>query len=215
MMTSKYYSPKFYYDLATAQLQMAYRQLFTLKILIFALSVVSVTTGYARPTAVLQQAMNNASQVVNNVAHNTVENAVEEVSAFLQAQERTAEFEGGYQRDSRDNGNWTGGRRGRGRLVGTNHGISAPLLASYLGRTPSIADMKNLTAETANEIYRKQYWAQIKGDEIKDKETAAQIYDSAVNMGIGTAIMLTQRSLGLPETKVMDQATLDALNAGV
>ena len=40
--------------------------------------------------------------------------------------------EGGYQDMPSDTGNYVDGV-----LVGTNYGISAPVLKSYLGRTPS------------------------------------------------------------------------------
>jgi hypothetical protein len=205
MMNSKYYTPKFYLDSATHKLQV-FKQFFTVKILLFALSIVSVSTGYA------QQGVSNL-MAVQHAATSAIQNAAATaVSAFEIAQMRTAEFEGGYQADRNDNGNWTGGRKGKGRLVGTKFGISAPLLGAYLGHTPSVSDMKNLLFETAKNVYHKFYWEKIKGDEIKDVEAATQIYDVAVNMGTGTAIMLTQRSLGLPETKVMDDATLNALN---
>src|SRR6476469_5961236 len=178
MKISKYYTPQFYYHYATAKLQV-YKQLFSLKILLFVLSMVSVSVGYGRPAKFLNKVMNTA---VESATATTVASA-KTISAFLQAQAKTEQFEGGFQADRNDNGNWTSGRKGRGRLVGTNFGISAPLLANYLGHVPTMADMKNLTYEVAQNIYRKLYWAEIKGDEIKDPETAAQIYDSAVNMG--------------------------------
>ena len=208
MMISKYYSPKFYLDSATRQLHI-FKQFFSVKILLFCLSLVSVSAGYARP-------VNNIGKAVSTIAASINAKAITakaaSMSDFSDADSRTAAFEAGYQNDANDNGNWTGGRKGKGSLVGTNYGITASLLASYTGHKPSAADMKNLSPETAKEIYKKLYWSQIKGDKIKNQETANQIYDCAVNMGTGTAIMLSQRSLGLPETKVMDDATLDALN---
>ncbi|MDB5232717.1 MAG: hypothetical protein JWN76_3522 [Chitinophagaceae bacterium] len=209
MIISKYYSPKFYLDSATRQLHI-FKQFFSVKILLFCLSLVSVSAGYARP--VNSMSIEKTKAAVSTSIKAGIAKVKESMSDFSDAESRTAIFEAGYQNDANDNGNWTGGRRGKGSLVGTNYGITASLLASYLGHKPSAADMKNLSPETAKEIYKKLYWSEIKGDEIKNQETANQIYDCAVNMGTGTAIMLSQRSLGLPETKIMDEATLAALN---
>lgn len=131
---------------------------------------------------------------------------------FLIAHARSSRIEGGYQCMHDDNGNWTGGKVGVGDLVGTNWGISAPVLAAYLKRTPTVADMKNLKEEVAREIFRKNYWNQMKGDQINSQDIANGIYDMGINSGIETAIILQQRELGLHETGVMDRITLDKLN---
>jgi lysozyme family protein len=131
---------------------------------------------------------------------------------FLIAHNRTVKFEGGYQCDPDDNGNWTGAHKNIGRLVGTKYGITARELAAYLRREPTVDDMKNLQPEVARMIYAKNYWAQIRGSEINSQDEANAIYDSAVNMGVGTAIILAQRALGLHETGTMDNITLQKLN---
>ena len=108
----------------------------------------------------------------------------------------TAKNEGGYTNHQEDNGNWSGGKVGIGTLVGTNLGISAPVLSKHLGRTAFVNDMKNLSVSVAMEIYKKDYWDAIKGDYIKSQDKANDIYDSAVNMGVGTSIGLAQQTLG-------------------
>jgi lysozyme family protein len=131
---------------------------------------------------------------------------------FLLAHNRTLKFEGGYQCDPDDNGNWTGAKKNIGRLIGTKFGITASVLAAYLKREPCVDDMKNLGADVARMIYLKNYWAPIRGNEILNQDEANTIYDSAVNMGVGTAIILAQRILGLHETGTMDNITLQKLN---
>jgi lysozyme family protein len=37
------------------------------------------------------------------------------------------------------------------------------------------------------EFYREQFWNKINGDEIPNQELADQVYDMAVNSGVGTA----------------------------
>lgn len=128
------------------------------------------------------------------------------------AYNRTAKNEGGYTNNPHDRGNWTDGVAGSGVLIGTNYGISAPVLKKFLGRTPTVEEMKNLPIATVKKIYKSDYWNPFRGDEVIVQEIANSIYDSAVNMGAGTAIKLCQRSLKMPETGKMDDATLNRLN---
>ena len=99
---------------------------------------------------------------------------------FGAAQQIVSINEGGYQALPSDKGNYVGSS-----LIGTNFGIAAPTLAAYLGRTPTVADMKGLTYDTALAIYKKNYWDAIQGDDIKSDSVAAAIYDGAVNQGVG------------------------------
>lgn len=134
------------------------------------------------------------------------------MAKFEIAYSLTAVNEGGYTNHQEDSGNWSGGKVGVGILVGTNLGISAPVLSKYLGRTAAVNDMKNLSVTVAMDIYKKNYWNAIRGDEINSQQKANSIYDSAVNMGVGTSIGLVQDTLKIPITKKMDTITLNALN---
>lgn len=118
----------------------------------------------------------------------------------------TLQNEGQYEIQTTDLGAYF-----HGALIGSAYGISAPTLAQYLGRTPTIADMKGLTVDTAKAIYKKQYWDVIRGDEIKNQLVANKLFDTFVNT-FKEAIILAQRTLGIKETGVMDNATLLAIN---
>lgn len=104
-------------------------------------------------------------------------------SNFSLAQGIVKEVEAGYSRDRKDRGNFIKTKYGK-RFIGTNHGISAPILADYLGRIPTKEDMQNLSYETALEIFRKKYWEPQNLDEFKDQNIANIIYDGCVNQGI-------------------------------
>ena len=96
-------------------------------------------------------------------------------SSFEEAQSSVKEVEAGYSDDRGDTGNWVevpGGKR----FVGTNHGISAPILQKYLGRIPKREDMENLSYQTALEIYKKEM--------IDEFGRITVIYDGCVNQGI-------------------------------
>lgn len=120
---------------------------------------------------------------------------------FSQAHEFVKRAEGGYTADRRDAGNWTGGAIGKGSLVGTNHGISAPVLKAWLGRTPTVSDMKGLSYDTALAIYKKDYWDALSLSEVKNQSIALLIYDGAVNQGVPKLKSLVADSLteiGIP-----------------
>tara|TARA_R110000744_G_scaffold11247_3_gene34288 strand:+ start:1238 stop:1861 length:624 start_codon:yes stop_codon:yes gene_type:complete len=106
-----------------------------------------------------------------------------------------ANVEGGYTNNPKDNGNWTGGKIGVGNLVGTNKGISAPVYAQWIGRTPTVADMKAITGSTANLIFKKWYWDKVGADRIADQSVAEIIVDHAVNAGTYAAGKLVQKVL--------------------
>lgn len=104
-------------------------------------------------------------------------------SSFKESQFLVKGVEKGYSADKKDRGNYVKTKWGK-RFVGTNHGISAPILMEYLGRIPTQDDMKNLTYEEALEIYKKQYWTPQNLSLFNNQSIANLIYDGCVNQGI-------------------------------
>jgi lysozyme family protein len=98
--------------------------------------------------------------------------------------------EGGYQNTPTDLGNYF-----KGQLIGTNWGISAPALASYMGKTPSVSDMKSLTKATAEQILKNTYWLKNHFDRIKNQSVATLIYDGVVNHGTNGMRLLMENAL--------------------
>lgn len=104
-------------------------------------------------------------------------------SFFDKAQNIVKGLEAGYSNDKGDTGNWIKVKGGR-RFVGTNHGISAPILAEYLGRLPKKEDMINLSYKTALDIYKKNYWDSQNLSDFNDQSISNLLYDGCVNQGI-------------------------------
>lgn len=96
-------------------------------------------------------------------------------------------MEGGYSTDKNDKGNYLNEAdyNARRNFIGTNWGISAPVLASWRGRAVTQSEMKSLTYDEALKIYKAWYWDAIDGDKINNDSVAFIIYDSAVNQGVG------------------------------
>lgn len=118
------------------------------------------------------------------------------MASFDKIQPEILKSEGGYTDNPNDNGNWTGGKKGSGYLIGTKYGISAPLWKKYYGYTTK-EQVRNATIEQANYIYKRDFWDKIGGDKIKDEDVAHIIYDMAVNHGIGFAYDVVKKALGI------------------
>lgn len=68
----------------------------------------------------------------------------------------------------------------------TKYGITK---ASY----PSL-DIANLTQPQAVAIYKRDYWDRMDLDDVENKYVAAEVFDTAVNCGIGRAALIAQRA---------------------
>lgn len=95
---------------------------------------------------------------------------------FDQAFETVIGHEGGYVDHPSD----PGGR--------TKYGISQ--------RAYPNEDIPNLTLARAKEIYKRDYWDKVRGDELPDA-IALQVFDAAVNQGVRSAIRMLQGAVGV------------------
>lgn len=96
------------------------------------------------------------------------------------------QHEAGFTDDRRDPGNWTGGKVGVGRLLGTKYGIAANTFPNL--------DIRNLTKAQAVEIYRRQYAAPIRFDDLPAGVDYA-VLDICINSGAVRAGLLLQGAL--------------------
>lgn len=103
---------------------------------------------------------------------------------FDEAFDRLIGHEGKFTDNPADDGNWTGGKQGRGELRGTKFGIAA---ASY----PHL-QIRDLTLEQARSIYLEDYW-NVLGE--AHPAIKFQVFDAAVNHGHGNAIRILQRAV--------------------
>lgn len=120
--------------------------------------------------------------------------------------------EGGYSGDRDDPGNWSGGKVGVGRLIGTKHGISAPTLIANSNFKVNPEHMKALTRDEAIRIYKAQYWDTVRGDDLPAGIDYC-VYDFSVNSGPGKAVRVLQEVVGARMDGVIGPATLSAIEA--
>lgn len=124
----------------------------------------------------------NSETIDPKIAKEIVE--LHKMSSFDGAQSAVKEVEAGYSDDRGDTGNWVEVPGYGRRFVGTNHGISAPILQQHLGRIPKREDMEKLSYQTALEIYKKDYWDVQNLSYLCNQSVANVIYDGCVNQGI-------------------------------
>jgi len=123
---------------------------------------------------------------------------------FDEAFSRLIGHEGLFTDDRNDRGNWTSGKIGVGELKGTKYGISA---MSY----PHL-DIKNLTLSEARAIYLRDFWQRAGADEY-DGAIGYQVFDAAVNHGIGNAVRFLQRAVGVADDGIIGPVSLRAVRA--
>lgn len=123
------------------------------------------------------------------------------MSPFDRAFETVVGHEGGLSLDWNDRGNWTSGVVGEGELKGTKYGIAAHAYPHL--------DIRNLTLEQAKDIFHRDYWLPIRGDDLPEV-IAIEVFDAAVNHGVRRATLLMQRALKVADDGIIGPVTLAA-----
>jgi lysozyme family protein len=133
-------------------------------------------------------------------AEKEVEKKNSKSASFDRAQKLVKTAEADYSDDRKDTGNWIDVPGGGQRFIGTNHGISAPVLQDYfkdqgINRLITKQDMIDLEYETAKEIYKKDYWDLAGLSNFKSQSIANVLYDECVNQGVGAALTDITKSM--------------------
>lgn len=95
----------------------------------------------------------------------------------------------------------------------TNWGITQETLSGWLGREASIDDVKNLTRETAAQIYKALYIKAPGYLQLNDDALVEQLIDAGVNHGTKRARRLLQQALGVADDGVIGPVTIEAAKA--
>jgi len=114
------------------------------------------------------------------------------MTTFNEAFDRLIGHEGGYVTHPSDPGGET------------NYGISK---RSYPGE-----DIRGMTLERAKQIYLRDYWGRAGCDAVPDA-LRFDLFDMAVNSGVGTAIRTLQKTVGVAEDGVLGPVTIQALQS--
>jgi len=105
---------------------------------------------------------------------------------FDKAFDRVFLNEGGFQNHRNDRGNWTGGKVGTGKLLGTNFGLSA---MSY----PHL-DIPNLSRQDAKAVYKQDWWEEL-NMQAYPPSLVYQLFDAAITHGSFQTVKMLQRAV--------------------
>lgn len=98
----------------------------------------------------------------------------------------------------------------------TNKGITFVVFKKYakslLSIEPTIENLKGITNQQVNKIYKFLYWDKIKGDDIKSQSVAEILFDWAVNSGSDLAIKKVQKLLNLTQDGIIGNKTITEIN---
>jgi lysozyme family protein len=109
-------------------------------------------------------------------------------------------LEGGYVNHKNDRGGCT------------NKGVTLNTFKQYYGLGLDCDDLKNITEEQVENIYKKGYWDPCWGDKIQNTRIAQLLVDWAINSGVKTAIKGIQTIVGVDVDGYMGPMTVGAIN---
>ncbi|WP_158805600.1 MULTISPECIES: glycosyl hydrolase 108 family protein [unclassified Acidisoma] len=121
----------------------------------------------------------------------------------------------GYNADPQKSGNWSTGVTGKGELIGSNLGCSAPATIAYMAETdPGVvvtADwMKTLPESVLNGMARSRYWEPLRCDDLPSG-LDLMCFDFGWDTDVGTSARLLQKLLGVTEDGSIGSRTLRSL----
>jgi len=95
----------------------------------------------------------------------------------------------------------------------TNLGVTQATWENWIGRQSDESEMRSLTSDKVEPMYRKKYWDAVRGDEIQNGGVAYLLFDFAVNAGVGRSIKTLQTSIGVTADGAFGPITMAAVQA--
>jgi len=94
----------------------------------------------------------------------------------------------------------------------TNLGVTKATWENWVGRQSDEAEMRGLTPEKVEPMYRKKFFDAVRGDELK-VGIDYLMFDFAVNAGAGRAIKTLQTSIGVAVDGGFGPVTMNAVKS--
>lgn len=94
----------------------------------------------------------------------------------------------------------------------TNLGVTKATWENWVGRESDEAEMRGLTPEKVEPLYKKKYWDAVRGDELPTG-ISYLLLDFAVNAGVGRSIKTLQTAVGVTPDGGFGSITMAAVQA--
>lgn len=92
----------------------------------------------------------------------------------------------------------------------TNLGVTQAVWENWIGRSSNEKEMRSLTADMVEPLYKKKYWDACKCDELPNGLDYL-VFDFAVNAGVGRSIKTLQTSVGATPDGAIGPKTIQAV----
>lgn len=92
----------------------------------------------------------------------------------------------------------------------TNYGITIKVLSEYRKTEVNVEDVQRLSVGEAKQIYFKNYWKSIQGDQLPNGVNLS-VFDFAVNAGIFQAVKVLQKVVNVRQDGMIGPITLKAV----
>lgn len=119
-------------------------------------------------------------------------------NTFLKVMPWVFEEEGGYVDHPKDPGG------------ATNLGITHRTLSAWRGRPVTKQDVKNLTRQEAQNIYKSEYWDQVRGDRLP-AGLDYSLFDYGINSGPSRSARELQTIVGVTPDGIIGSQTIEAI----
>jgi lysozyme family protein len=127
---------------------------------------------------------------------------------------RTNVFEGGYANNPLDKGGETYygiARKGNPSWAGWEI-IDKYRNEPNFPKNLEVPEVKSQLQNLKKILFKASYWNLVWGDKIKNQVIANDVFDTAINMGVGASIKLLYRQYNMPEKTTMSEELLVKLN---
>lgn len=94
----------------------------------------------------------------------------------------------------------------------TMRGVTIATFRRYIDPNGTKNDLRNISDAQLAQVYKKQFWDAVKGDDLPDGVDYA-VVDFAINSGPGRAAKYLQMVVGVTQDGAIGPATLDAVRA--
>jgi lysozyme family protein len=94
----------------------------------------------------------------------------------------------------------------------TNLGVTKRVWEEWVGRESNEKEMRSLTPEMVEPLYKRKFWDAVRGDELP-AGISYLIFDFAVNAGVGRSIKTLQSAIGVTPDGGFGPITLAAVKA--
>ena len=121
-------------------------------------------------------------------------------SSWQKAFEMMLASEGGYVNHPSDPGGMT------------NLGVTKRVWEEWVGRESNEKEMRSLTPEMVEPLYKRKFWDAVRGDELP-AGISYLIFDFAVNAGVGRSIKTLQSAVGVTPDGGFGPMTMAAVQA--